>query len=73
MLNLFKHELGSRMWTIFGWGIGLALFGAMYTSIFPEVAERRKELRGKVAAQKFNCVKTGFLYPNGRLCIFLLD
>jgi ABC-2 type transport system permease protein len=39
MLNLLKHELRSRWGAIVGWGIGLFLFGAMYTSIFPEMAE----------------------------------
>jgi ABC-2 type transport system permease protein len=39
MVNLLKHELRSRLGAIVGWGIGLVLFGSMYTSIFPEVSE----------------------------------
>jgi ABC-2 type transport system permease protein len=44
MLNLLKHEIQSRLGAIVGWGIGLALFGAMYTSIFPEVADEMAAL-----------------------------
>ncbi len=36
MLNLLKHEMQSRWGAIIGWGIGLALFGAMYIAIYPE-------------------------------------
>ena len=39
MLNLLKHELQSRIGAIFGWGIGLALFGAMYIAIYPEAGD----------------------------------
>ena len=39
MLNLLKHELLSRRGSILGWGIGLALFGAMYIAIFPEMGD----------------------------------
>lgn len=39
MFNLLKHELQSRIGAIFGWGIGLALFGAMYIAIYPEAGE----------------------------------
>jgi len=44
MLNLLKHELQSRWGAIIGWGIGLALFGAMYIAIFPEVSEQMAAL-----------------------------
>ncbi len=40
MVNLFRHELQSRLGAIFGWGVGLWLFGAMYISIFPEVSDQ---------------------------------
>jgi ABC-2 type transport system permease protein len=39
MASLLKHELVSRWRVILGWGIGLALFGAMYTVIYPEMAQ----------------------------------
>jgi ABC-2 type transport system permease protein len=39
MLSLLKHELRSRWGAVLGWGLGLAAFGAMYTSIYPQVAE----------------------------------
>ncbi len=39
MINLFWHELRSRFGAILGWGIGIALFGAMYIVIWPEVGE----------------------------------
>ena len=44
MLNLFKHELGSRWLAIIGWGIGLSLFGAIYISTFPEAGEQMAAL-----------------------------
>ena len=44
MLNLLKHELQSRWGAIVGWGIGLALFGALYIVIFPEVGEQMTAL-----------------------------
>ncbi len=40
MLNLFWHELRSRFGAILGWGIGLALFGAMNIGVWPEVGEQ---------------------------------
>jgi ABC-2 type transport system permease protein len=40
MLSLLKHELQSRWGAVVGWGIGLTLFGAMYTAIFPEMGEQ---------------------------------
>ena len=39
MLNLLAHELLSRRTAMFGWGIGLALFGAMYVAIYPQMAD----------------------------------
>ncbi len=39
MLNLFKHELFSRRFAILGWGIGLALFGAMYVGMYSQMAD----------------------------------
>jgi len=44
MLNLLKHELQSRWGAIVGWGIGLALFGAMYIAIYPEAGEQMAAL-----------------------------
>lgn len=40
MLNLFKHEVQSRLGAVVGWGIGLILFGALYISVFPEMGEQ---------------------------------
>ena len=40
MLNLFWYELRSRFGAILGWGIGLAMFGAMYIAIWPEAGEQ---------------------------------
>jgi ABC-2 type transport system permease protein len=40
MLNLFRHELQSRLGAAVGWGIGLILFGALYISVFPEMGEQ---------------------------------
>lgn len=40
VLNLLKHEIISRWGAVLGWGIGLALFGSMYISIFPEAEEQ---------------------------------
>lgn len=39
MLNLLAHELLSRRTAMLGWGIGLALFGAMYVAIYPQMAD----------------------------------
>lgn len=44
MLNLLKHELLSRWSAIIGWGIGLALFGAMYLGTYPQVSEQMAAL-----------------------------
>lgn len=44
MFNLFKHELFSRRGSILAWGIGLALFGSMYISVFPSMAEQMEGL-----------------------------
>lgn len=44
MFNLLRHELRSRRGAIVGWGIGLALFGAMYTSLYPEVGDEMAAL-----------------------------
>lgn len=40
MFNLFKHELLSRRNAIIGWGIGLFLFGSMYITIYPQMADQ---------------------------------
>ena len=40
MLRLLLQEFRFRRNGIIGWGIGLALFGAMYTSLFPSVADQ---------------------------------
>lgn len=37
MLNLFRYELFSRWRAILGWGIGLALFAALYIAVYPEM------------------------------------
>ena len=37
MLNLLWHEIRSRRNAIIGWGIGLTLFGLMYTTLYPEM------------------------------------
>ena len=39
MLSLILHEIRSRRMAIIGWGIGLTLFGVMYTTIFPQFQE----------------------------------
>ncbi len=39
MFNLLVHELFSKYIAILGWGIGLALFGAMYVGIYPQMAD----------------------------------
>ena len=44
MFNLLVHEFRSRIGPIMGWGIGLALFGAMYINIMPEIGEKMKAL-----------------------------
>ena len=44
MGSLLKHELLSRWRVILGWGVGLALFGAMYTLIYPEMADQISSL-----------------------------
>jgi ABC-2 type transport system permease protein len=40
MWNLFKHELFSRKIAIVGWGIGLALFSAIYIGVYPAMADQ---------------------------------
>jgi ABC-2 type transport system permease protein len=44
MVNLLRHELRSRLGAMIGWGIGLVLFGSMYTSIFPQVSDQMAAL-----------------------------
>ncbi len=44
MLSLFAHELRSRWKAVIGWGIGFALFGAMYITVYPEVAEQMADM-----------------------------
>lgn len=40
MLNLLRFELRVRTGAIFGWGIGLVLFAAMYLMFFPSMEEQ---------------------------------
>ncbi len=44
MLNLLWHEIRSRRNAIIGWGIGLTLFGLMYTVLYPEMEEQMAAL-----------------------------
>ncbi len=44
MLSLLAHELRSRWKAVVGWGIGLILFGAMYITVYPEVAEQMADM-----------------------------
>ena len=44
MVNLFWYELRSRFGVILGWGIGLALFGAMNIGVWPEAGEQMQPL-----------------------------
>jgi len=44
MLSLFAHELRSRWKAVVGWGIGFALFGAMYITVYPEVEEQMADM-----------------------------
>jgi len=44
VLNLLKHEVLSRLGGILGWGIGLILFGAMYISVYPQMADQMADL-----------------------------
>ena len=53
MLNLFWHELRSRFGAILGWGIGLALFGAMYIVIWPEIGEQFQSMSDMAIWQAF--------------------
>ncbi len=40
MLSLLTHELRIRIGAMLGWGIGLALYGVMYISIYPQITEQ---------------------------------
>jgi ABC-2 type transport system permease protein len=40
MGSLLWYELRSRLGVILGWGLGLAAFSALYTSVYPQVAEQ---------------------------------
>jgi ABC-2 type transport system permease protein len=40
MGSLLWYELRSRWEVILGWGLGLGGFGALYTSVYPQVAEQ---------------------------------
>lgn len=40
MLSLLKYEITSRWVSVLGWGIGLFLFGTIYLSIYPDIAEQ---------------------------------
>lgn len=44
MISLLKHELFSRWPALLGWGIGLALFGALYIGIYPQFGEQMQAL-----------------------------
>ncbi len=44
MLSLLKHEIFSRWASILGWSIGLAMFGNMYISIYPQIGEQLASL-----------------------------
>jgi len=44
MLNLFKHEVQSRLGAMAGWGIGLGLFAAMYIGVYPQMGEQMADL-----------------------------
>jgi len=44
MLNLLLFELKSRWRAILGWTIGLIAFGALYTGIYPEMADEMASL-----------------------------
>lgn len=43
MGSLLWYELRSRWGVILGWGFGLGGFGALYTSVYPQVAEQMGE------------------------------
>jgi ABC-2 type transport system permease protein len=40
MLNLLRHEVRSRLTDLLGWGVGLALFAAMYILVYPQMADQ---------------------------------
>jgi ABC-2 type transport system permease protein len=44
MLNLFKHEVLSRLGEILGWGLGLGLFGAVYIGVYPQMEGQMADL-----------------------------
>ena len=44
MLNLFMHEVQSRLGAMLGWGIGLGLFGALYIGVYPQMADQMADL-----------------------------
>ena len=52
MYNLLKHELFSRRYAILGWGVGMALFEAMYLAIIPEMGEQMAALADLSLYQK---------------------
>lgn len=43
MRDLLGHELRSRVPAVLGWGIGLALFAALYLRMYPEIATQLGE------------------------------
>lgn len=40
MFNLFVHEVQSRLAAVLGWGLGLTLFGTMYITVYPQMADQ---------------------------------
>ncbi len=44
MFNLLRYELISRWPALLGWGVGLALFGALYIGIYPQFGEQMQAL-----------------------------
>lgn len=40
MLSLLLHEIRSRWTPILGWGLGIGAYGALYTSLFPQLEEQ---------------------------------
>ena len=44
MFSLLRYELISRWPALLGWGVGLALFGALYIGIYPQFGEQMQAL-----------------------------
>ena len=60
MLNLFRHEMRSRLGTILGWGIGLGMFGALYIGVWPEAGEAMQEIGDLAIYQAMGIDMTSF-------------